>query len=525
MQFRFLSPPIGRLLVGLILVSSVPSAMRAAEDQPAETAAAPTVENSVVKVFATVRYPDAYKPWTKQAPKEITGSGVVIEGKRILTNAHLALYASQVQVQASQSGDKLLASVEYVAPGIDLAILRLDDESFFDTHPPLARARSLPRVKDAVMVYGFPTGGTSISITKGIVSRIDFVQYSYPTSGLRIQIDAAINPGNSGGPAMSGDKMIGLAFSRLGGADNIGYIIPDEEIALFIKDVADGHYDGKPAMFDQLQTFENPALRPYLGVDKEVEGMIVTAPDRTDPDYPLKEWDIITRIGDTPIDRQGMVQLGPDLRVSFKYMIQQTAKDGKVPLTIVRKGKDMKVELPVPAKRPMLLEDIAGDYPPYFILGPLAFTSGSKAFFAPLGNNARLLSMLGFAGNPLVTRLGDQPAFPGEELVVVSSPFFPNKLALGYSNSVGRVVESVNGIAIRNLRHLVEVLRNIHDPFLTFKFCGLGETLVFPREAMIKATDDILSDNDIRAQGSPELMEVWEGKAPAEAAPAPATKS
>ena len=92
---------------------------------------------------------------------------------------------------------------------------------------PLARASALPQIKDAVLAYGFPTGGTSLSITKGIVSRIEFVPYNYPTSGLRIQIDAAINPGNSGGPAIAGDKMIGLAFSRLGDAQNIGYIIPE----------------------------------------------------------------------------------------------------------------------------------------------------------------------------------------------------------------------------------------------------------------------------------------------------------
>ena len=154
---------------------------------------------------------------------------------------------------------------------------------FFDTHPPLARASKLPQIKDAVLAYGFPTGGTSLSITKGIVSRIEFVAYNYPVSGLRIQIDAAINPGNSGGPAIAGDKMIGLAFSRLGGdTQNIGYIIPNEEIDLFLKDIADGHYDGKPAMYDELQTLENPALREYLKLDKSVEGMVVHRPDKTD---------------------------------------------------------------------------------------------------------------------------------------------------------------------------------------------------------------------------------------------------
>src|ERR1039458_3344003 len=100
----------------------------ATTNAPADTRA-DAVANSVVKVFSTMRYPDLYKPWTKDAPSDATGTGVVIEGKRILTCAHVVLYASQVQIQANQAGDKLFAKVEAVAPGIDLAVLKLDDET------------------------------------------------------------------------------------------------------------------------------------------------------------------------------------------------------------------------------------------------------------------------------------------------------------------------------------------------------------------------------------------------------------
>src|ERR1700722_20037405 len=314
------------LFLGFSAASALGSTAHAAD-----AAQAPAIENSVVKVFATMRYPDPFKPWTKQAPSEVSGSGVVIEGKRILTNAHVVLYATQVQIQANAAGDKLAATVVAVAPGIDLAVLQLDDPTFFDTNPPGARASKLTQIKEAVLAYGFPTGGNSLSITKGIVSRIEFVAYNYPVSGLRIQVDAAINPGNSGGPAIAGDKMIGLAFSHLvgGGAENIGYIIPNEEVDLVLKEIAHGHYDGKPAMYDELQTLENPALRDYLKLDKSVEGMIVHRPYKSDASYPLKEWDILTRIGDTPIDNQGMVKLDKDLRVNFAYMIQRVASDGK----------------------------------------------------------------------------------------------------------------------------------------------------------------------------------------------------
>src|ERR1017187_6180790 len=262
------------------------------------------VESSVVKIFSTMRYPDPYRPWTKQSPNEATGTGVVIKGKRILTNAHVVGYASQIQILANQAGDNVSAQVEFIAPGIDLAVLKLDDESFFDAHRPLAQTTNLPAIKDAVMAYGYPEGGTSLSITKGIVSRIEFESYNYPVSGLRIQIDAAINPGNSGGPAVAGERMIGLAFSHLGGSENIGYIIPNEEIELFLADVAGGHYDGKPAMFDDLQTLENPALRRYLHLERGVQGMIVHRALATDEAYPLREWDVVTHIGTAPIDDQ-----------------------------------------------------------------------------------------------------------------------------------------------------------------------------------------------------------------------------
>jgi S1-C subfamily serine protease len=473
------------------------------------------IENAVVKVFSTVRYPDYYRPWTKEAPSEISGSGVVIEGKRILSNAHVVLYASQIQVQANQAGDKISATVVAIAPDMDLAVLKLDDESFFESHHPLARAQTLPQIKDAVMAYGYPEGGTSLSITKGIVSRIEFTSYNFPASGLRIQIDAAINPGNSGGPAVVGEKMIGLAFSHLGGAESIGYIIPCEEIELFLADIADGHYDGKPAMFDDLQTFENPALRAFLKLDKSVHGLIVHKPDSPDAAYPLKQWDVITRIGDTAVDDEGMIMLG-DLRVHFAYMVQKVVKNGKIPLTIVRAGKEIAVELPVKSTPPMILAGLDGAYPPYFVYGSLVFSSATSDFVGGLmrGNSGRRwMTLLMGSGSPLLQRVGDKQSFEGERLVVVSSPFFPHKVSKGYSNPLSEVVKTINGVPIKNLEHLVHVLRDCKDPFITIEFDSRrAETLVFSRAEMLAATDDILTDNGVRSQGSPDLMAIWNAR-------------
>jgi len=340
------------------------------------------------------------------------------------------------------------------------------------------------------------------------------VPYNYPVSGLRIQVDAAINPGNSGGPAIAGDKMIGLAFSKLGGdTQNIGYIIPNEEVELFLKDIAEGHYHGKPAMYDELQTLENPALRDYLKLEKGVEGMVVHRPYKTDAAYPLKEWDVLTRIGDTPIDNQGMIKLDKDLRVSFAYLVQRLANDDKVPMTLVRGGKSMQIQLPVSAEHPTLVADLRGGYPSYFIYGPLVFSTATWQLLSNLENNAGLLRMLGAVKSPLITRALDPPDAETQEFVVVSSPFFPHKLANGYSNPAGSVVYSINGTHVRSLEHLVAVLRDLKDPFVTIEFDQKGnEALVFSRAAMLAATDEILTDNGVRAQGSPNMMAVWQGK-------------
>jgi S1-C subfamily serine protease len=61
-------------------------------------AAAP--EDSVVKVLSVMRPPNPIRPWAPQNALEFGGTGVVIEGRRILTNAHLVAYAGQVRVQA-----------------------------------------------------------------------------------------------------------------------------------------------------------------------------------------------------------------------------------------------------------------------------------------------------------------------------------------------------------------------------------------------------------------------------------------
>ena len=241
--------------------------------------------------------------------------------------------------------------------------------------------------------------------------------------------------------------------------------------------------------------------------------MIVHHPFSDAPDYPLKEWDVVTKIGDTPVDDQGMIRIGPNLRVGFSYLVQKVAHDGKVALTVFHEGKATPVEVPVVFEYPQVVPDLQGGYPSYFACGPMVFTEATLQLVGGLrgSNGAGYSSMLAYIKSPLVTRVFDKPAFDGERIVVVSSPFFPNKLAKGYGNPVLQTVKAINGIPVKNLASLVEILRDTKDEFIVVAYDSshAGETMVFPRKAMLSATDEILTDNGVRSQGSPDMMAVW----------------
>ncbi len=470
------------------------------------------VRDLVVKIHTTRRGPDLVKPWTKLSPSNISGTGVVIEGNVILTNAHVVQYASQIYVQPNQSADRITARVVAIAPAIDLALLRLEDSQFFKDRAFLPFADDLPRVKESVNVYGYPTGGSELSVTEGIVSRIEFADYYYFGTGLRIQVDAALNPGNSGGPAVSQGRLVGLVFSQIRNAQNIGYLIPVEEIRMFLADIADGRYDGKPQLYDLFQTVENDALRSRLRVPRGVGGLMVVQPYVNSDSYPLKEWDVITSMGGQAIDSEGKVAVRYDLRLSAAYLVQKMAKGATAELTVLRDGQSVKVKLPLDAQREFVVPYLMNQEPRYFIYGPLVFSQATQDYLERLGSQWDVA--LARQGSPLALRRYDKPAFPGEEMVVVASPMFSHQITKGYDDPNTSVVSEVNGIAIKNLNHLVEVLRGLKDPQVVFKFAKAAnqprETLVFNRAEIMSATEEILNDNGIRFPYSEDIRPIWE---------------
>ncbi len=344
-------------------------------------------------------------------------------------------------------------------------------------------------------------GGEEISITQGIVSRIECTNINGFVSGLRIQIDAAINPGNSGGPVIADGKVAGVVFSKITRGENIGYLLAADEVRLFLSAIDHGVYRGKPVFWGYTQATENEALRAKLGLTKET-GVLFVRPLGAGSDFPLKKWDVLLCLGGQSLDNQGNVKIKDDLRVNYEYLVPKLAQKGRLKATVFRDKKKLDLEIPVPPEGNFVVPFLMDKYPRYCIYGPMVFMTASQEL-------AGAMRRSGESNSPLVARQLDPPAFPGEEIVVLGARLLTHKTSKGYTPTPFSVVTHVNGAAVRNLVHLVELLRDAKSEFLTIDLSGYTSPLVFRRSEIAEATEEILADEGVRKQYSDDLEKVW----------------
>ncbi|RLA66672.1 MAG: serine protease, partial [Epsilonproteobacteria bacterium] len=224
-------------------------------------------KQSIVKIYTSAKIPNYQEPWSSSM-RSGTGSGAIIAGKYILTNAHVVANQVFIEVQRYGQRKRYIAKVHAVSHQADLALLKVEDEDFFEGVVPLEFGK-LPKMEQKIVVYGYPMGGSTLSATIGVVSRIEHHVYAHSgESFLAVQVDAAVNPGNSGGPALSGGKIVGVVMQIIKKSQNIGYLVPVSMVKHFIEDMKDATYDGFADIGLGTQKLENPAMRDYYGLDE-----------------------------------------------------------------------------------------------------------------------------------------------------------------------------------------------------------------------------------------------------------------
>jgi S1-C subfamily serine protease len=348
------------------------------------------LEKSVVLLKSVCQDFDYDAPWRQGKIIEGIGSGFVIEGKRILTNAHNVSNNKYLEVRKEDVAKLYPAKVAFIGHDCDLAIITVEDEGFFDDTTAL-KLGELPKVNTTVSTYGFPIGGRHISVTEGVVSRIEIDNYSHSGADahLAIQTDAAINPGNSGGPVMQDGKVVGVAFQGIRRAENIGYLIPTTVIRHFLADINDGKYDGFGSLGISIYPgLHSESYREYLKVPSGEDGVVVVGTLlNSSAESVLQRGDVITRIDDYDIDNDDRVEIY-GLRLNSSEVIETKQIGETVKLAFYRDGSLKETTVAIGLNRPVL--DWAREYdrlPRYVCFAGMVFVPLTRNFLETWGND------------------------------------------------------------------------------------------------------------------------------------------
>ena len=455
---------------------------------PALLQAAPIAE-SLVRIEATSQEPDYKAPWTGGEVGSGVGAGFVIDGDRIMTNAHVVSNARFLTVSKEGDPKPYPAKVLHIAHDCDLALLKVENVEFFNGTTPLEFG-GLPALESVVSAYGYPIGGTRLSVTRGIVSRIDFQTYSHSgmDSHLTIQIDAAINPGNSGGPVMQNGKVVGVAFQGYSGdvAQNVGYMIPVPVIERFLKDVEDGKYDRYVDLAVSYHNLFNPAARRALGLSDDDRGVMVGAVyGGGSSEGILQPGDVLLEIDGHAISSDGSIRLQNGI-VPLTEIVERKFKGDTVKLAILRDRKKQEVVIPLDEPWPFTLQANAYDEKPRFVVfGGLVFQPVDRNFLRDHSpSNQRL--------NYLYDYFIEDGVYRDREELVVLSSILADPVNAHAGEFRHTLVDEINGRRIRTLRDVAEAFDKPAE-FHVIKTADGGRPIVLEQKAVKAARDNILA--------------------------------
>nr|KYP60271.1 Protease Do-like 9 [Cajanus cajan] len=341
--------------------------------------------DAVVKVFCVHTEPNFSLPWQRKRQYSSSSSGFIVGGRRVLTNAHSVEHHTQVKLKKRGSDTKYLATVLAIGTECDIAMLTVSDDEFWEGVSPVEFG-DLPALQDAVTVVGYPIGGDTISVTSGVVSRMEILSYVHgSTELLGLQIDAAINSGNSGGPAFNDKgKCVGIAFQSLKHEDveNIGYVIPTPVILHFIQDYEkNGAYTGFPILGVEWQKMENPDLRMSMGMGPDQKGVRIRRIEPTAPEsHVLKPSDVILSFDGVNIANDGTVPFRHGERIGFSYLVSQKYTGDRALVKVFRNSQILEFNIKLATHKRLVPAHIKGRPPSYYIIAGFVFTAVSVPY-------------------------------------------------------------------------------------------------------------------------------------------------
>lgn len=461
---------------------------------------------SVVKVLVQADAPDYEQPWQTQGTSSSSGSGAIVEtsrGLRILTNAHVVEHEVFVEIKRHGKSKRFVAKVEGIGHTCDLALLTVADAEFFQGALPLPLGE-LPRLGDEVTVLGYPVGGTRLSVTQGIVSRIELQHYAQSQRRLlSVQIDAAINEGNSGGPVIDGaGQIVGVAAEGYEDGQNLGYMIGGPVVAHFLEDMDRGIPDGFPDLGIVTQPLESAAHRQFLGLPPDLSAgvLIVDVVCGGSAWGMVRRGDVLLDVEGSAVSADGSVEAKDQERFDWQHLIAQRHVDERIWIRVWRNQSEHDFRVRLKPPKPLVpeawyLEDQA--LPRYYVFGGIVFAQLTNAYLATWDESAPPPELLAAYEHGLRT--------PARSEVVLLQKVLADEVNRGYHDLDNLIVERVQGKKIRSLGELIKLVEEGKEPFVRFE--SAHHTLVIDREQALARREEILERFGVPADRSRDLRD------------------
>lgn len=432
------------------------------------------VRKSLVRILVTSQTLDYHAPWNPGRIGRSVGSGFIISETQILTNAHVVSNAKFIIVDKDGDPKKYAARVLHIAHDCDLAVLTVDDPAFFIGTNSLEFG-PIPELHSTVTACGYPIGGQRMSVTRGVVSRVEFRTYSHSglDSHLTIQIDAAINPGNSGGPVMQDGKVVGVAFQGYSGsvAQNTGYMIPTPVIGRFLDDIRDTTYDGYVELGVNYHNLLNPSYRARLKLPEGPGGVVVTTVLKAGSAYGVLEpGDVLLSIDGHPINADGHIRIGGKY-VQLEEVVERKFHGDEVKFEIIRNNEKLERNVPLKGAWPFAIFARDYDRKPEFVLF-------AGLLFQPLSHN--LLTAYKNTDldlNHYYSRFVSDEIYRDHPEIIVLSAILRDPVNTHCEDLVNAMVDEVNGRKIKTLKDLANAFDRKPDRYV-IKMIGKGKPIV-----------------------------------------------
>ena len=457
---RIFSNPMPRISFLLALLFLVSGSVSAAE------------KLSLIRVNVTTQSWDFPRPWGKRQPFTRRAIGTVMPGGRVLVTAELVANLTYLELETTEGGRKVPATVEAVDYEANLAVLKTDAADFLAGVPGLEVAES--DIGDVLTVWQLENNGRLLE-TNGPLTTAEIGAYPVDGSFLiyRMTVRLQGREGSFTLPVVHEGKLTGVLMGYDAQTNNAN-IIPAPVIRHFLKDIEGGKYAGFPRIGYAYSPTRDPALRRFANIPADVTGGVyITDVLKGGPAATagLQKGDVLFAVDDSPVDQDGDY---PDeaygqIPVAHLFNTHHFVGD-KVKLHIVREGERKTLDATLAHRPPSsYVSDpyIIDQRPRFVIVGGLILQELSRQYLKDFGPD-----WLRRAPERLVyfDRVQDELFKDGPRKLVFLSRVLPTSATVGYEDLTSLLVKKINGVELQTLDDVPKALEKPENGFHKIEF-------------------------------------------------------